>query len=258
MKKHTSYNEILKKIYENYENPGCLSSIEKLYNQARAIDTSIKRSDVLNFLRSNDSYTLHKPLRYNFKRRRCFMPFPGHTICIDTCYVNKYSRGNTKYLIFLIDGMSKYLTVIPVNSLKSISIVSALDSFFSKNIFSYKYVYTDLGGEYCSKPVQKLYSKYKLKWYSNHSKSTRNPIVERVILTIKRRIIRYITHSQQEVFLPILDKIVFGYNISPHRGLMNNTPLDVHLSANRYAINKLICLLYKHTNQIKKTILNYV
>ena len=105
MKKHTSYNEILKKIYENYENPGCLSSIEKLFNEARAIDTSIKRSNVIKFLRTNDSYTLHKPLRYNFKRRRCFMPYPGHTICIDTCYANKYSKGNTKYLIFLIDGM---------------------------------------------------------------------------------------------------------------------------------------------------------
>ena len=255
MKKRMPCNQLLKKIYESYENPGCLSSIEKLFNQAREIDSSIKRRDVIKFLRTNDSYTLHKPLRYNFKRRRCFFPFPGHTICVDSCYVNKYSKCNTKYLIFLIDGMSKYLTIFPVKSLNSTSIVPVLDSFFLKNIFSYRYVYTDLGGEYCSKPVQQLYSKYNLKWYSNHSKSTRNPIVERVILTIKRRIIRYITHTQQEAFLPILDKMVYGYNISPHRGLMNNTPMDVHLSANQVAINNLICSLYKHANKRKKSLL---
>ena len=254
MKKHLRYNKILKKIYEDFENPGCLSSIDKLYKEAQLVDEEIKRDDVIQYLRSNDSYTLHKPIRRKFTRRKCFFPYPGHTICIDICYVNKYKKSNTRYLIFFIDGMSKYLNVIPVNSIKSYVIVPILQRFFAENIYSYKYVYTDLGGEFCSKSAREVYSKFNIKWYSNHNKSTRNPIVERAILTIKRRLIRYISHSGFESFLPILNKLVFGYNISRHRGLLNEKPLNIHLCIDHEVIDNLLISLYKRVKGKKPSL----
>ena len=236
---------MLKAIYEDYSNPGSLSSIEKLYKAAKQKDENITRKEVVNFLRSQESYTLHKPVKHRYSRRKFFFPYSGFGLCIDIAFVNKYKKENVPYLLYILDGFSRYLEVIPISRIIASQMEQALTDFFEKkSLYDYKYIYSDLGKEFVNNTVQDLFKKRGIKWYSNHNKSTRGALVERVILTIKRRIIRYISHSKQESFLPVLEKIVHGYNVSPHRGLHFKTPLDVHLMQDLKEIQEFAKKIY--------------
>ena len=53
--------------------------------------------------------------------------------------------------------------------------------------------------------------------------------IERVIKTIKLRIYKYLTYSRGEKYSSILTDLVDSYNLSPHKGLLGESPLDVHL-----------------------------
>lgn len=61
-------NNILKTLYYDEKSPAGYSSIKNLYNEANKIDSSITVSDVKNWLSSQFTYTLHKPVRKYFSR----------------------------------------------------------------------------------------------------------------------------------------------------------------------------------------------
>ena len=56
---------LLKNNYYNPKNTGSYGGVERLRRT-----TKYKRREVKKFLQSEDTYTLHKPIRRNFKRRR--------------------------------------------------------------------------------------------------------------------------------------------------------------------------------------------
>ena len=242
----------MEEIYQDLRNSGSLSSKEKLFQSCREKKIPVTRLDVEKFLESKDSYTLHKPIRQNFSKSKIHFPRPGFCACIDTCFINRYKSKNVPYLIFFIDGYSRYLSIFPAKSIKANNILPILKNFFLSNIYKYKFCYTDEGGEFTNAQAQSFFKENSIKWYTNNNKSTRNPITERVILTIKRRIIRVITHFNNEFFLDKIQDIVYGYNISPHQGLNGHKPLDVHLMQDINKINSFSYELYKiHTRKIK-------
>ena len=237
------------KIYQDLTNPGSLSSKEKLYQACRRNKINVSKADVEKFLESKDSYSLHKPNRYKFPKSKIYFPRPGFCVCIDTCYINRYKSQNVPFLVFIIDGYSRYLWIYPARSLKSNCILPILEHFFLKNIYSYRYCYTDMGTEYTNSSIQSFLRKNHIKWYTNCDKSTRNSIVERVILTIKRRLVRTVTHFNDEKFLDKIPAIVRGYNVSPHQGLNGAKPLDIHLMQNLDEISSFSTKLYKRYNR---------
>ena len=191
-------------IYKNLENPGSLSSANKLYKHAKEINPDLKKRDVEKYLEGEESYTLHKPVRKRFPMQMFLFPYPGHTIISDVCYIN-YEGSECKYLLFFIDGYSKYLSVFSLKSLKAIDVAPVVDNFFHKNIYAYKKCFTDEGQEYLSKKIRNVYKKHNVFWYTTRNKSIKASPVERSILTMKRKISRYATLTNSECFLKDLD-----------------------------------------------------
>ena len=224
----TKYDKFLRKLYTNPKYTSSFSSVEKLLKAAKERYASITRKHVLEFLSGEKSYTKHVPIIRKFPRRRYIFPKSGSTCLMDVAYMLDYSKNNLPYLLFLMDGFSRYLSVIPLKSLKTSDVLPLVKSFFEENLYTYTHVLSDKGVEFTSKPMKNLYTKLNLKWYSVNSEKKVAPI-ERVIKTIKLRIYKYLTYSRGEKYSSILTDLVDSYNLSPHRGLLGESPLDVHL-----------------------------
>ncbi len=240
----------MEKIYASIKDPGSFSSIQKLYKSAKTIDKSITLSKVKNFLKTQASYTIHRATKSKFNRRRILTPYPGHMISLPVMVMSRYRTHNPPYYLVLIDGFSRFLSVIPLINLKSTTITPVLDTFFSNNIYIYRFVYCDQGKELYNKTIDQLYKKLNIKYYYIHS-SVKATLAERVIRTIKNKIARYITHFNDESFSKVLPQIVESYNHSLHRSL-NEKPINIHLLTKWQDARDFTLDLYKRRKPTNK------
>ena len=235
----------MESVYSDLKNPAGLASVQKLYRELKKDDDTVTKKDVEKYLASKESYTLHRHGRNKFSRRKFMFKQPGHTLMADVAYMKMYEKENVPYLLILMDGYSRYLSVFPVKSLKASEVVKNLDNFFVNNIYKYTKFFTDEGVEFTNKLAKKMYKKRQIHWYTTFSKSIKVSPVERVILTLKNKIKRYISHFNTEKYLNVLYDIVDTYNRTSHRMIDGKTPLDVHLMVKWEDIISLSQKLYK-------------
>ena len=69
-----SANDILRSVYIDPANKGSFGGIKRLVQSAREVDKKIKEKDAIQFLRSFDSYTLHKSRVKRFPRQVTYVP----------------------------------------------------------------------------------------------------------------------------------------------------------------------------------------
>ena len=62
--------EILEEIYYTPSSVGSFRGVDRLYKEAKKVKPKITKKIVLQFLQSQPTYTLHKPFRKKFKRRK--------------------------------------------------------------------------------------------------------------------------------------------------------------------------------------------
>ena len=244
----------MEEIYSDIKNPASLASVEKLYKQLKKTNDTVRKKDVEKFLSGKESYTLHRHGRNRFSRRKFMFKSPGHTLMADVAYMKMYEKQNSPFLLVLMDGYSRYLTVYPLESLRASFVVNILDNFFKSNIYKYVKFFSDQGVEFTNKLVNKMYKKHNIHWYTTFSKTIKVSPVERVILTLKNKIKRYISHFNTEKYSNVLIDIVKTYNITQHRMLDNRTPLDVHLLVKWEDIKALSQKLYIHHAKKTKTV----
>ena len=86
----------------------------------------------------------------------------------------------------MIDGFSRYLTILPLENLKSTHVSSVLKSFFLSSQFRYSFFYSDRGTEFKGDST-KVLRDLSITHYHVDSE-VKASIAERVILTIKNKI----------------------------------------------------------------------
>ena len=106
--------------------------------------------------------TLHKPVRYRFKRNRTFVNGVGEQFQSDLCDMSNISKFNDKYtfLLTLIDCFSRYAWVKPVKNKSGLEIARVLAELFLERVW--KRSQTDKGKEYLNQHVRKLLTKYNI------------------------------------------------------------------------------------------------
>ncbi|KAK2156307.1 hypothetical protein NP493_1962g00005 [Ridgeia piscesae] len=67
-RRRTNQGESLKRIYFNPRHTGSCDSVDRLRRAANTPGNDTRR-----WLREQDTYTIHKPVRYRFKRHRVFV-----------------------------------------------------------------------------------------------------------------------------------------------------------------------------------------
>ena len=244
-------DKILLDIYSDVKFSNvAFTSIKNLYKNAKKIIPQITINDVKEFLKKQDSYTLHKltPKRFKFYRK-VIAPRPKIYLGLDLIDMLKYSEYNDgiKYLIFLIDIFSRKIWVYPVKNKTKFDILKSLEHFLNlKNNNTYKRIYSDLEGGLYSNLVLDFLKRKNIIVYSNSTKEVKNSISESNLKYLKIKIYKYLTHNETNTYLNVLQEIVTGINNTNKRIFKNKflTPNILHLIRNPNFLKKQFHIMY--------------
>ena len=139
--------EQLKKNYYDPVHPAGFSSAAKLYT---AVNKKVKLCEIINWLKSQDTFTLHRNVRKNFIRNRYFVTNIDELWQCDLMVVSNLAVTNndTNYLLTVIDVFSKFLWVIPLRRKSGIEIKQAFVEIFNLSGRRPKNIMFDKGREF--------------------------------------------------------------------------------------------------------------
>ena len=179
--------------------------------------TRLPRKAVTSWLSAQDAYTLHKPARRHFKRRRVIvggMLQQWQADLVDMTKVKDVNDGMA-FLLTMIDVFSKVAWCVPMKNKSAASLVKALQSTFVD--VCPQTLQTDQGTEFRNKSVQALLKRYDIHYLYTHNAETKAAVVERFNRTLKTRMWRYFTKHQTWRYVDILPDLMRSYNNAPHR-----------------------------------------
>ena len=165
----------VEKLEEVYYDPGHAASfggVDAVYRAAREKGLKITRPKVQKWLSKQDTYTLHKPVRWRFKRGRVFvdsMDEQWQADLADLASLSKYNKG-FRYLLTCIDVLSKYAWVIPLKDKKGTTLVSAFRTILKDGRKPIR-LHTDKGTEFTNRLFQKLLQDEDIKFFTTGNES---------------------------------------------------------------------------------------
>ena len=194
--------ELLKKLYYDLKNPAAYAGKSKLLQKAKKHDANISLEDVEEWLKLELGYTLHKPIRLNFKTRPVVVHQIDEQWQIDLVDMNKISKHNNgfEFIMVVINILSKYAWLEPLRSKHGIAIGNALEHIFSETIRRPKVIQTDKGTEFFNVLMKTYLANKNIKLFATHSE-WKAQIAERLNRTIKGIMFRYFTKKTQESIL---------------------------------------------------------
>ena len=127
--------ELLKKLYYDLKNLVAYAGKFKLLQEAKKYDADTSKEDVKEWLILQLAYTLHKPIRLNFKTRPVVVHQIDEQWQTDLVVTSKLSKHNDgfKFIIVVTDILSKYAWLEPLKS-THIAIKNALEHIFSETV----------------------------------------------------------------------------------------------------------------------------
>ena len=216
------WERLFKQQYYTAKKPSSFGGIHSL---ARA--TKKKPQQVLTWLQEQDTYTLHRPVRHNFPRRKVIAPGPGYqwqADLVDVSNIKNYNDGYT-FLLTVIDVFSKQAWCIPLKNKSANSLVAAFESLLKDN--KVRHLQTDQGKEFLNKPLQALLKKHNVNFFTTYNEETKACIAERFNRTLKTKMWKYFTQNNTRRYVDVLDDLVHSYNNTYHRSIKMN-PADVN------------------------------
>lgn len=204
--------DVLKSIYYNIEHPASFASALKL---SKASKVPIKKTK--EWLATQDTYTLHKSVRFKFPRRKVMSYGIGDLIQIDLVDLSKFAKYNrgVKYLLTAIDVFSKYAYAIPLKRKNAASVLAALKTLFKK-LGAVKHIESDKGKEFWNSSCRKFFAQKGVNHYSSESEYKAS-VVERFNRTLKNKLYRIFTYRNSFKYVDILNSVLKSYNSSVHR-----------------------------------------
>lgn len=204
--------KILEKIYYNAKNPGSYGGVARLSKASNISPEKTKR-----WLMTQDTYTLHKPLRFKFRRRKVLAYGIGELMqcdLIDLSRLAKYNDG-MKYILTIIDVFTKYAWAHPIKNKSAKSMLEAFKSLFKQTKFVV-HLQSDSGKEFVNKTLSSYFKKNKINHYTSHSENKAS-VVERFNRTLKSKLFRIFTHTNSYRYIDVLKSVLKSYNASVHR-----------------------------------------
>jgi hypothetical protein len=213
-----------KNDYYNIANEGAFGGVERL------VDQQIKpmhKKDVKDWLPTQLTYSLHKPLRKKFPTRKYRTSGLNDLWQMDLMEMIPYSKVNKnfKYILTCIDVFSRFAYAIPIKTKSGLEVKEAIEKMV-KEASAPRHVQTDLGKEFYNSHVQAYFKKQNINHYSVNSQF-KAALVERFNRTLREKLNRYFTYSGEKIWYQILPSIIDTYNRTKHRGIFNMRPIDI-------------------------------
>ena len=138
--------------------------------------------------------------------------------------LSKYDKG-IKYLLCVIDLLSKYAWVIPIKDKKGTSIVNAFKKILSDSNRKPNKIWVDQGSEFYNNTFKDFLKINNIEMYSIYNEG-KSVVAERFIRTLKNKIFKHMKAISKNAYFDELDDIANKYNNIVHRTIKMK-PIDV-------------------------------
>ncbi len=226
---------IEQKLRDIYYDPSAgFQSAERLYQKAKDDGLSVSRRIVKEWLKTQDTYTRHKPIVRKHKFQRTFVKDLADQIQMDLVDMGKYKNQNKGYywILTAVEILSRYAFTIPVYRKDTKNMTKAVGDLleeFKERFGKYPNVAQfDEGKEFYNVGVRDLLTKNNIEYFSTNSER-KAAIVERFNRTLKTSMWKYFYSKGTYTWVDILDDLTDNYNHSKHRTIMMK-PADVNKS----------------------------
>lgn len=228
-------NKILTRLYSQSPvgSPLFLSpNAKQLHSVASKEDNNITLTNVKRFLHNQDAYTLNRSVNRNFKRNHYYVNYINDLWQIDLADVSLYAKQNDgyKYLLTVIDVLTKYAFVKPLKNKTAVTVTRAFRQILDSGRGWPKAVSSDKGTEFKNKHMQALLKARGINQQflltTSLFKASNVEIFNR---TLKTRMFRYFTYKGKDNYrryIDVLDDIVNAYNNTMHSGTRMK-PIDI-------------------------------
>jgi hypothetical protein len=244
--------ELLNSLYFNIDSPSGYSSVLKLYDAAKAKDSSIKKIDIIKYLSTVEAYSKHKYRLKKFKRNRMISKHIDdwhQADLMDVSSISKYNK-HFKFIFILIDVLSKFVSVKPLMNKRPSTVVDAYKDIINTSERKCKYLFTDAGTEFTGAPFQKFMKSENIKHIISRNE-VKSSIAERFIRTLREKFGRYFTANSTFKYYDVLDRIINTYNKTIH-SRTKFAPIDVTIGNEK----KVFKNLFKDIIEVKQSELN--
>lgn len=217
------------KLRLQYFNPKRVGSYSGLSGLKKVLSADSKNV-VKNWLSYEDTYTLHKPVRIHFPRRRVIVngiDDQHQADLVDLSHLKKDNDGY-RYLLTCIDVLSKFAWVVPLKTKTGIAITEAFKIIYSnKPSRKPNRLQTDHGKEFLNQTFQSFLKQEGIDFFTTENQETKASIVERFNRTLKEKLWRYFTKQNFTRYLEVLPHVVDVYNRTYHRSI-RRCPVSVN------------------------------
>ena len=138
--------------------------------------------------------------------------------------LSRYNKG-IRFLLCVIDIISKYAWVVPLKAKKGVSIVTAFQSILKQSNRKPSKIWVDKGSEFFNASFKKWLQDNDIVMYSTN-KEGKSVVAERFIRTLKSKIYKHMTSISKNVYIDNLNDIVNEYNNTYHNTIKME-PIDV-------------------------------
>lgn len=238
----TTEAHYLKRLYHSPNLASSLGGVDALYRYVRNEGRhQLTRRQIRRWLRGQEAYTLHHPVRYKYNRNRTLVSGIDDQWQADLVDLGSLSKHNDgyRYLLVVIDILSKFAWVRTLRTKTGFEVADAFKDILSDGRQPRK-LQCDQGREFFNSSFQQLMTSKGIKLFATDS-DTKAAIVERFNRTLKQRMWRYFTSTNTKRYLDVLQQLVQGYNNRYHRSI-GMAPIDVTPDKETSVLERL----YKH------------
>ena len=237
---------VLRKLFYDPKSTVTFTGICQSYHAAKSILRGVRHKDVQDWLRGESTYTLHKPIRRSFKRRKTIVGGIDYQWQADLADMQHLAKqnNNKKYLLCVIDVFSKFPWVIPIQNKMGKTLIKAFQSIVQKSKRKPLSLQTDKGTEFKNKLFQQYLKKNQIHFFTTENPETKASTVERFQRALKKRMWKYFTHKKTRRYTDVLNSLVKSYNHTFHRSI-KSTPASVTKSNEAEISKKCVSAIIK-------------
>ena len=163
-------SDFLSDYYFNTKSPVAFTSPLALYREAKKRYPPLTFHQVKTLLQSKETYTLHKPVWYNFPRNRVIVTGiddQWQADLVDISSLARFNKGH-KFLLACIDIFSKFAWVVPLKNKSGESLVNSFQSILDLGRCPEK-LQTDKGTEFLNCNFQSLLKENSIHFFTPNS-----------------------------------------------------------------------------------------
>jgi hypothetical protein len=229
---------ILKELYFNVNNSTNFSGINTLTKFLKSQNYKYNQNEIINWLRKQQVYSTHFPIRTKFKRNPIVAGHIDHNWSADLIEIrNPTYNDNYRYILMVIDVLSKFGWAEPLLDKKAETVKKAFLKIFRSTHRKPNILSTDAGKEFTNRSLKKYIKWRKIK-HLVVLDQTKASIVERWNQTILNKIEKYKNFNKTKRFIDVLPQIISNYNNNVH-SRTKFKPIDVNKSNEKIVYRNL-------------------